>query len=227
MDYTEETILNAAKKLGIDVDKYDMEELKVGMSVELEHGSRNQDKNLDVTGDDPVATLQIVLAHLDEVPDYYKKLKQHVEEKLVEHELMNFDSFLSNMGEQGPPASAGLSTLSNVGTGMGAPVAPTRTSVGSGDVFSPPAKKKKAKAKKRVKSYSDMFEEESIDEKLIKDIFKEIGISKEEGDKIFDIQQETLGSFKKEYKDYKDLLGEDKAKKLVKALYGEEVEIPE
>jgi hypothetical protein len=42
------------------------------MNVELEHGTRFPD--LDVSGNDPVITVKIALAHLRELPDYYERL---------------------------------------------------------------------------------------------------------------------------------------------------------
>jgi hypothetical protein len=42
------------------------------MDVELEHGTR--DPETDVTGDDPLLTGKIALAHLREFPDYYPRL---------------------------------------------------------------------------------------------------------------------------------------------------------
>jgi len=44
------------------------------MNVELEHGS--QDENTNVTNDDPLTTAKIALAHLNEFPDYYTRLKK-------------------------------------------------------------------------------------------------------------------------------------------------------
>ncbi len=44
------------------------------MNVELEHRTRFPD--LDVSGDDPVATAKIAPAHLHEVPDYYECLEE-------------------------------------------------------------------------------------------------------------------------------------------------------
>jgi hypothetical protein len=41
------------------------------MDVELEHGT--QDADTDVTGDDPLMTGKIALAHLRELPDYYTR----------------------------------------------------------------------------------------------------------------------------------------------------------
>jgi hypothetical protein len=44
----------------------------MGMDVELEHGLR--DAHTNVTGDDPLTTGKITLAHLNEYPDYYTRL---------------------------------------------------------------------------------------------------------------------------------------------------------
>jgi len=47
-------------------------QLCMGMKVELEHGKVNP--KTDVTGDDPIKTKKIALAHLNELPDYYTRL---------------------------------------------------------------------------------------------------------------------------------------------------------
>jgi hypothetical protein len=67
-----ERALDAA---GIDIshERYTVEDIAAGMNVELEHGKRFPD--LDVTGDDPVISLKIALAHLREFPDYYARLE--------------------------------------------------------------------------------------------------------------------------------------------------------
>ncbi len=44
------------------------------VNVELEHGSKAGEWNL--TNNDAVATAKIALAHLDEIPDYYTRLKR-------------------------------------------------------------------------------------------------------------------------------------------------------
>jgi hypothetical protein len=72
--YTEKLINNIAEKTGIDISKFDMNELVMGMDVELEHGSSNE--KTDVTDDDPIKTFKIVMAHMHEMPDYYTKLKK-------------------------------------------------------------------------------------------------------------------------------------------------------
>jgi hypothetical protein len=63
-----------ADKLGIDytAGPFDLEQFRMGLDVELEHGSR--DPETDVTGDDPLMTGKIALAHLRELPDYYTRL---------------------------------------------------------------------------------------------------------------------------------------------------------
>jgi hypothetical protein len=60
---------------GIDISdqRYDLEDVRDGMNVELEHGTRFPD--LDVTGDDPVVTVKIAMAHLREFSDYYQRLE--------------------------------------------------------------------------------------------------------------------------------------------------------
>jgi hypothetical protein len=67
---------SAAQELGLDFAKepFDLEELRRGMDVELEHGRR--DPATDVTEDDPVMTAKIALAHLREMPDYYERLEE-------------------------------------------------------------------------------------------------------------------------------------------------------
>ncbi len=69
--------LNQAKeygeKLGIDWSKFDVEQFRMGMDVELEHGTR--DAHTNVTNDDMLTTAKIALAHLNEFPDYYTRLK--------------------------------------------------------------------------------------------------------------------------------------------------------
>ena len=61
--------------LGIDFkkSKFDLNEFWMGVNIELEHGTKSSQTN--VTGDDPIITGKIALAHLNEFPDYYKRLK--------------------------------------------------------------------------------------------------------------------------------------------------------
>ena len=49
-----------------------LDDFKTGLEVELEHGIRYDDAN--VTNNHPILTGKIVLAHLKETIDYYKRL---------------------------------------------------------------------------------------------------------------------------------------------------------
>jgi len=60
------------EQLGVDWSKFDVEQFRHGMDVELEHGT--EDANTNVTDDDPLMTGKIALAHLNEFPDYYTRL---------------------------------------------------------------------------------------------------------------------------------------------------------
>jgi hypothetical protein len=58
--------------LGIHWSKFDIEQYRMGLDVELEHGK--VDPQTNVTNDDPIMTGKIALAHLNEFPDYYTRL---------------------------------------------------------------------------------------------------------------------------------------------------------
>ena len=64
----------AGERIGIDWDtsRFDVEQLRMGMDVELEHGT--QDPATNVTDDDVETTAKIARAHLNEFPDYYTRL---------------------------------------------------------------------------------------------------------------------------------------------------------
>ena len=76
--FTSEQAKEIGEKLGITWDKFDVEQFRMGMDVELEHG--NVDSNTDVSNDDPLITGKIALAHLNEFPDYYTRLAKMEEE---------------------------------------------------------------------------------------------------------------------------------------------------
>lgn len=59
-------------KIGVDWNKYDLEQFRLGLSVEMEHGS--QDPETNVTNGDELLTGKIAWAHLKEIPDYYTRL---------------------------------------------------------------------------------------------------------------------------------------------------------
>jgi hypothetical protein len=62
------------ERIGIDWDRsrFDAEQFRMGLEVELEHGSRDPETN--VSGDDEMTTGRIAWAHLNEFPDYYTRL---------------------------------------------------------------------------------------------------------------------------------------------------------
>lgn len=64
--------------LGIGWKKFDVEQFRMGLDVELEHGTIDPETN--VTGDDPLTTGKIALAHLKEFSDYYDRLSEMEEE---------------------------------------------------------------------------------------------------------------------------------------------------
>lgn len=61
----------ASNILKIKFDKFTIEDLLRGMNIEREHGLINP--NTNVTNDDIITTTKIVLAHLNELPNYYNK----------------------------------------------------------------------------------------------------------------------------------------------------------
>ncbi|MBU1327377.1 hypothetical protein KKB64_02115 [Patescibacteria group bacterium] len=77
-NFTADEAKNIGEKLGIDWTKFDVEQFRMGMDVELEHGF--VDANTNVTGDDSFLTGKIALAHLNEFPDYYTRLHEMEEE---------------------------------------------------------------------------------------------------------------------------------------------------
>lgn len=65
-------------ELGIDWATVDLEQYRMGVAVEMEHGTH--DPRTDVTHDDPLLTGKIAWAHLNEFPDYYTRLERLEEE---------------------------------------------------------------------------------------------------------------------------------------------------
>jgi hypothetical protein len=78
MTETRRTTREEAKRvgdaIGVDWSRYDLEQFRAGMDVEFEHGGH--DPQTDVTGDDPIITGKIALAHMKEFPDYYVRLER-------------------------------------------------------------------------------------------------------------------------------------------------------
>lgn len=76
--FTAEQAKEIGEKLGVDWTKWDVEQFRRGMDVELEHGT--VDSNTNVSDDDPLTTGKIALAHLNEIRDYYTRLDKMEEE---------------------------------------------------------------------------------------------------------------------------------------------------
>jgi len=70
--FTQEQARELGEQLHVDWAAVDLEQFRMGLAVELEHGTANPD--LDVTGDDLATTGRIALAHLREIRDYYTRL---------------------------------------------------------------------------------------------------------------------------------------------------------
>jgi hypothetical protein len=70
-------------KLNIDWSRFDIEQFRMGLDVELEHGL--VDPSTNVTGDDPILTGKIALAHLNEFADYYTRLEKMERKAKEEH----------------------------------------------------------------------------------------------------------------------------------------------
>ena len=83
-----EDVYYVASLLNIKFDKFRADDLLEGMNIELEHGLVNPRTN--VTDDDLVITAKIVLAHLNEFPNYYNK----------NYGLKIFEEFLKNKLEK-------------------------------------------------------------------------------------------------------------------------------
>lgn len=71
--FTSEQAREIGEKLGIQWGRFDVEQFRMGLEVELEHGLRTP--ATDVTGNDPLLTGKIALAHLNEFVDYYTRLE--------------------------------------------------------------------------------------------------------------------------------------------------------
>lgn len=80
--FSAEEAKKIGEELGIDWSKFNVEQFRMGMDVELEHGLC--DSNTNVSNDDPLITGKIALAHLNEFPDYYTRLDK-MEEQAEEY----------------------------------------------------------------------------------------------------------------------------------------------
>ena len=71
---TSEEARRVGDEIGVDWNRFDLEQFRRGMDVEFEHGSHDPQTN--VTHDDPIVTGKIALAHIKEFPDYYERLER-------------------------------------------------------------------------------------------------------------------------------------------------------
>ena len=72
--FTLEEARAAGERIGVDwgSSPFDLGQFRMGMDIELEHGTRDPETN--VTDDDVTMTAKIARAHLNEFPDYYTRL---------------------------------------------------------------------------------------------------------------------------------------------------------
>ncbi|MBL7053154.1 MAG: hypothetical protein ISS02_00615 [Candidatus Portnoybacteria bacterium] len=73
-NFTNEDAKRIGEAIGIDWSKFDVDQFRIGLDVELEHGL--VDSKTNVTNDDEIMTGKIALAHLNEFPDYYTRLEK-------------------------------------------------------------------------------------------------------------------------------------------------------
>lgn len=73
-EFTLDEAREIGAKIGIDFTKFDIEQFRMGLAVELEHGSDDPETN--VTDGDVYLTGKIAWAHLKEIPDYYTRLQK-------------------------------------------------------------------------------------------------------------------------------------------------------
>ena len=76
--FSKEEARRIGEQLGVDWTRFDVEQFRMGLEVELEHGLR--DPSTNVTDNDLVMTGKIALAHLNEFGDYYTRLAAMEEE---------------------------------------------------------------------------------------------------------------------------------------------------
>jgi hypothetical protein len=81
--FTTEQAHEIGNKLGIDWGRFNVEQFRIGLDIELEHGLNSP--ATDVTRNDPILTGKIALAHLNEYADYYTRLNKMEREAKEQH----------------------------------------------------------------------------------------------------------------------------------------------
>jgi len=77
-DFTSDEAIRIGEQIGVDWSRHELEQFRMGLAVELEHGARDPETN--VTDDDLLLTGKIAWAHLKGIPDYYTRLLAMEEE---------------------------------------------------------------------------------------------------------------------------------------------------
>jgi len=74
--FTADEAREIGERVGIDWNsaRFDLEQFRMGLGVELEHG--RVDPVTNVSNDDEITTGKIAWAHLREFPDYYTRLHE-------------------------------------------------------------------------------------------------------------------------------------------------------
>ena len=74
--FTKDEALFIGIALGINwqTSKFNIEQFRMGLDIELEHGLKYLKTN--ITYNDPITTAKIALAHLNELSDYYYRLEK-------------------------------------------------------------------------------------------------------------------------------------------------------
>ena len=75
-EFSQEQARRIGEAIGIDWSSshFDVEQFRMGLGVELEHG--RHDPATNVSDDDELTTGKIARAHLNEFPDYYTRLAE-------------------------------------------------------------------------------------------------------------------------------------------------------
>lgn len=73
-EFTDDEARQIGDSIGIDWSVISLEQFRLGLAVELEHGAHDAETN--VTDDDLAMTGKIAWAHLKELPDYYTRLAE-------------------------------------------------------------------------------------------------------------------------------------------------------
>ena len=107
---TAEEARSIGMQLGIDWVEVDLEQLRRGLEVELEHGARDPETN--VTNDDLTLTGKIARAHLKEFRDYYTRLDRREAEARAE--TIGIWPLHSGKPDPEPAAESGADDLGGV-----------------------------------------------------------------------------------------------------------------